>query len=103
MAKSGISSLWDEFNTLLGLFTGGLGGLFVLGIFTERANARGALAGILLSGAIQYLVKTHTDINLLLYAFTGLVSCVFFGYLFSIVFPVKQKSLHGLTIKTINT
>ncbi|MFZ4428570.1 MAG: hypothetical protein ACOYOO_15535 [Saprospiraceae bacterium] len=37
----GISSLWDQFNTILGLFTGGLGGLFVLGIFTQKANARG--------------------------------------------------------------
>jgi SSS family solute:Na+ symporter len=102
MASSGISSLWDQFNTLLGLFTGGLGGLFVLGIFTERANAHGAMAGILLSGAVQYLVKSYTDINLLLYAFTGLVSCVFFGYLFSIVFPRGKKSLAGLTVKTIN-
>ena len=41
MAKSGISSLWDQFNTILGLFTGGLGGLFVLGLFTQKANARG--------------------------------------------------------------
>ncbi len=102
MAKSGISSLWDQFNTLLGLFTGGLGGLFVLGIFTKQANARGALAGILLSGAVQYLVKTYTDINLLLYAFTGLVSCVFFGYLFSMLFPNGKKALAGLTIKTID-
>ncbi len=102
MAKSGISSLWDQFNTLLGLFTGGLGGLFVLGIFTKQANARGALAGILLSGAVQYLVKTYTDINLLLYAFTGLMSCVFFGYLFSMVFPSGKKALAGLTINTID-
>lgn len=102
MAESGISSLWDQFNTILGLFTGGLGGLFVLGIFTERASARGALIGILLSGGIQYLVKTYTDINLLLYAFTGLASCVTFGYLFSIIFPGGKKDLAGLTVKTVN-
>lgn len=102
MAKSGISSLWDQFNTILGLFTGGLGGLFVLGIFTERANARGALIGIFLSGGIQYFVKNYTDINLLLYAFTGLVSCVIFGYLFSMVFPGGKKGLEGLTVKSIN-
>jgi len=102
MAKSGISSLWHQFNTILGLFTGGLGGLFVLGIFTQKANARGALAGILISGVVQYLVKSHTDINLLLYAFTGLVSCVIFGYLFSMIFSGGKKSLPGLTIKTLD-
>ncbi|MBK8657143.1 MAG: sodium/solute symporter [Haliscomenobacter sp.] len=98
MSQSGISSLWDQFNTILGLFTGGLGGLFVLGIFTRKANATGALAGILVSGVVQYFVKNFTDINLLMYAFTGLVSCVVFGYAFSLLFAGGKKQTDGLTI-----
>jgi solute:Na+ symporter, SSS family len=98
MARWGISSLWDQFNTILGLFTGGLGGLFVLGIFTERANAKGVIAGLIVSGFIQFYISRYTNINLLMYAFTGLVSCVFFGYIFSLLFGAQQKNIQGLTV-----
>jgi hypothetical protein len=61
------------------------------GDFHPESQRKGALAGILISGVVQYLVKSHTDINLLLYAFTGLVSCVIFGYLFSMIFSGGKK------------
>jgi SSS family solute:Na+ symporter len=98
MATQGISSLWDEFNTILGLFTGGLGGLFVLGIFTRKATAKGTIMGLICSGIVQYLINRYTEVNFLLYAFTGLVSCVIFGFLFSIIFKEKQKDIKGLTV-----
>ncbi|AEE51151.1 SSS sodium solute transporter superfamily [Haliscomenobacter hydrossis DSM 1100] len=101
MAHWGISSLWDQFNTILGLFTGGLGGLFVLGLFFPKANARGALLGLLLSGLIQYWITQYTSINFLLYAFTGLAACVAFGYVFSLLWPSPPKDLAGLTVYTI--
>lgn len=101
MAHWGISSLWDQFNTILGLFTGGLGGLFVLGLFFQKANARGALLGLLLSGLIQYGISQYTSINLLLYAFTGLAACVVSGYLFSLLWPSLPKDLAGLTVYTV--
>jgi SSS family solute:Na+ symporter len=98
MASVGVSSLWDQFNMLLGLFTGGLGGLFILGIFTKRANAKGSVAGLFFSALIQYYVSTYTGINLLMYAFTGLFSCVTFGYLFSLLLGRQKKDIEGLTI-----
>lgn len=98
MASVGVSSLWDQFNLLLGLFTGGLGGVFVLGIFTKRANAKGTITGLFLSALMQYYVSTYTGINLLMYAFTGLVSCVVFGYLFSVLLGPQKKDIEGLTI-----
>ncbi|MHC4355206.1 MAG: sodium:solute symporter family protein, partial [Planctomycetota bacterium] len=42
MATYEITSLWDFFLALLGLLGGGLAGLFILGIFTRRANSAGA-------------------------------------------------------------
>jgi Na+/proline symporter len=98
MAHWGVSSLWDQFNTILGLFTGGLGGLFVLGIFTKRANGRGAIIGLLLSGFVQFYISRYTDINLLLYAFTGLITCVVFGYLFSLLLGGQEKDIDDLTV-----
>jgi solute:Na+ symporter, SSS family len=97
LARWGISSLWDQFNTILGLFTGGLGGLFVLGIFTKRANARGAVSGLLLSGLVQFYLIRYTSLNFLMYAFTGLVACVLFGYLCSLLFGGQEKDIAGLT------
>jgi solute:Na+ symporter, SSS family len=97
LARWGISSLWDQFNTILGLFTGGLGGLFVLGIFTKRANARGAVSGLLLSGLVQFYLSRYTSLNFLMYAFTGLVACVLFGYLCSLLFGGQEKDIAGLT------
>ena len=98
MAGWGIASLWDQFNVILGLFTGGLGGVFVLGIFTKKANAAGAVAGLLISGVTQYYISSYTNIHLLMYAFTGLVSCVLFGYLFSLLFGDSKKDIEGLTV-----
>ncbi|PRY04308.1 cyclically-permuted mutarotase family protein [Pontibacter ummariensis] len=98
MAQWGISSLWDQFNMILGLFTGGLGGLFVLGIFTTRANAKGAVSGLLASGVVQFYISQYTNINLLLYAFTGLLACVVFGYLFSLLFGGQEREHEGLTV-----
>lgn len=89
MAESEIHSLWDQFNTILGLFTGGLGGLFILAFFVKKANNSGVLLGLILSGFTQYYVKEFTNINFLLYAFTGLIACVIFGYLFSMFFNKK--------------
>ncbi|MFN4144508.1 MAG: sodium:solute symporter family transporter [Runella sp.] len=98
MAQTKAYSLWDQFNTLLGLFTGGIGGVFMLGIFTTRANGKGVVMGLILSSLIQFWVQAYTPLNLLMYAFTGLVSSVVLGYVFSLLLPEKPKSLAGLTV-----
>ncbi|MDR6804988.1 cyclically-permuted mutarotase family protein [Dyadobacter sp. BE34] len=97
MAHKGVSSLWDRFNTILGLFTGCIGGAFVLGIFTTKASGNGVMAGMALSCITQLLIQQYTNIHLLMYACTGLVSCVVFGYFLSLLMPV-ERDLSGLTI-----
>lgn len=89
MATSNITSLWDMFFKVLGLFTGGLGGLFLLGIFTKKANAQGAIIGMVASSFIQYLVVNFTDIHLFLYAGIGMSTCFIIGYLSSVLLKVK--------------
>ncbi len=96
-----IKSLWDEFAKVLGLFSGGLGGLFLLGIFTRRANGRGAVIGLLLSGAAPFLVQRYTKASFLLYGLVGMAACVVIGYLASLVVPEKVRPLDGLTLKTL--
>ncbi|MET2986514.1 sodium:solute symporter family transporter [Aureibaculum conchae] len=89
MASSDIKSLWDQFYKFLGLFTGGLGGMFLLGMLTKKANAKGTMIGLVLSAITIFYISNYTDINFLMYAFFGLTSCFVFGYVFSLMFKEK--------------
>ena len=86
MANSNIKSLWDQFYKFLGLFTGGLGGMFLLGMLSKRANSNGVIIGLVLSALVTWLISVYTDINFLMYSLIGMVSCYVFGYLFSLMF-----------------
>lgn len=104
-----IKSLWDEFSKVLGLFAGGLGGLFLLGIFSRRAHGIGALVGLAASAAVQFAVSWTGIVYLLLYSFTGVVTCVVVGYVASLIIPVRlarvwwlrQGPIDGLTLHTL--
>lgn len=97
MATWGISSLWDQFNMIVGLFAGGLGGVFLLGIFNPKANAPGALLGLLFSGLLQYYIKEFTSTHLLLYAFTGLSTSFILGSLLSLGFKKSNPAANRYT------
>ena len=97
MASFRIESLWDLFLKILGLLGGGLTGLFLLGIFTVRASAKGALFGFFTSAVVQYFVQSHTDIHFFLYPVTGILSCVVSGYAASLFFK-DGKEISGLTV-----
>jgi SSS family solute:Na+ symporter len=97
MATMDVKSLWDEFNKILGLVLGGLGGLFLLGLTTRKANSIGALAGIVGCVIVQLIIMRTQQVHLLLYSTTGFVSCFVIGYLVSLIFKDK-KEIHFLTI-----
>ncbi|MGL4943034.1 MAG: sodium:solute symporter family transporter [Thermoguttaceae bacterium] len=79
-----IRSLWDQFNTFLGLFTGVLGGLFLMGIFSKRINGTGAVAGIFGSLGSVWAVQHYTSLSFLLYGAVGMVSCYAVGWIVSL-------------------
>jgi Na+/proline symporter len=103
LATWDIRSLWDVFLQSLGLFGGGLAGIFALGIFTRRANAPGALLGFFISAFVLYLVQRHTAVHFFLYAGIGMLSCITTGYVFSLLIPTRARSLDGLTVFTNRT
>ncbi|UCC99589.1 MAG: sodium:solute symporter, partial [Phycisphaerales bacterium] len=100
MATYPIKSLWDLFLALLGLLGGGLAGLFVLGIFTRRANSAGAIIGVIYSTIILYCVKRFTDVHFFLYAGIGIAACASAGYLASLLIPSSKSLAGNLTIHT---
>lgn len=98
MATWNIESLWDEFNRILGLILGSFGGLFLLGMLTQRANSIGALSGIIGSILVQVVVMSGQTVHLLLYTTVGFVSCFVIGYIVSWLTPVDKKSVVSLTV-----
>lgn len=102
MANLGIPSLWDQFNMLIGLFAGGMGGIFLIGILSEKANAQGALIGFIGSAVVQVLIKYQTDLSIHLYALTGLASAMGITWMFSRFFPSPPPvNIKKLTLKSM--
>jgi len=95
-----IKSLWDQFNSFIGLFGAGLAGLFLLAVFTRRTSGYGALIGLLCSVGVQYWLHDLDCINKYLFSVTGLVSCFVVGYAASLIIHNK-KNIDGLTIYTL--
>ncbi len=95
-------SLVEQTLSVIGLFGGGLGGLFLVGMLTTRVSARSALAGFAVSAVVQYYVSRHTPLHWLTYMFTGMGSCFVMAYLASFIWPEK-KNLDGLTIHTCSS
>ena len=101
MATYPIKSLWDVFLAMLGLLGGGLAGVFILGIFTRRASSAGSLIGIVCSTVILYYVQRFTEIHFFLYGGIGIMACVCFGYLASLLIPSSKSYTRNLTVHTL--
>ncbi len=69
---------------------GSLGGVFLLGMVTQKANGKGAIIGLSISFLIQILISYFQSVHLLLYAATGVTSCFVSGYIASLFFTQKE-------------
>src|SRR5690606_953824 len=69
LATVDIRFIFDFFQTVLGFVGGALCGTFMLGIFTRRGNAAGALAGMVLGPVAIYAVMD--TVHVFLYAAVG--------------------------------
>jgi len=92
-----VRSLWFLFQASLGLVSSGLVGVFMLGIFTARASAAGALTGAAASVAVLVYVTGFTPLHFYLYPVVGIAVCVGVGYAASLVLPSRGRDLTGLT------
>ena len=86
LATWDIQSLWDQFNVFLGLLTSGLGGLFLMGIFTRRISGAAAMTGLLASIVILLVLRSYTQVSFLLFGFIGLTTSFIIGWLCSFIF-----------------
>ncbi len=102
IAALDLRTLYDTFQSVLGLLVSPLAGVFVLGIFTRRATAAGAAVGAAAAiGALGY-VQRATELDFMLYGVVGTTTCVAVGYLASLALPAP-RALAGLTWWTRGT
>lgn len=92
MATWNIISLLDYFNTILGLLSSGLGGLFFMGLFLPRINGRAALTGFVVGEAVVLLLNFTTDTSFMLFGLIGMVVSIFVGWLCSLGSKLPAKA-----------
>ncbi len=100
MATIDIQSLLDYFNTILGLLSGAIGGLFMMGIFFPRIGSRAALIGFLAGTATVFYMNFYTTANFLLFGFASMLVSVVVAVLLSYVWPQRTVQ-KGLTWSTL--
>ena len=100
MATVDIQSLLDYFNTILGLLSGAIGGLFMMGIFFPRIGSRAALIGFLCGTATVLYMNFYTQANFLLFGFVSMLVSVLVALILSIFMPQREEQ-KGLTWKTL--
>jgi SSS family transporter len=101
LAAADIRLIVDRMILLMGLMGGGLTGVFMLGIFTTRANSWGALAGAITGFITPLFTYYHTDLNVFLYGAIGTLTCVGVGYVVSLVTPAQAGDRSHLTIRNL--
>ena len=100
MATVDIQSLLDYFNTILGLLSGAIGGLFMMGIFFPRIGSRAAMIGFLCGTATVLYMNFCTQANFLLFGFVSMLVSVLVALILSIFMPQREEQ-KGLTWKTL--
>ena len=90
MATWNIQSLLDYFNTILGLLTSGLGGLFFIAVFMPKVKGYAALIGFIAGEAVVFWMNWCTDANLFLFGATGMVVSIIVAWMVSLVTRVKK-------------
>ena len=102
LASMDIQSVFLLFQKALGLVSSALAGVFILGIFTKRANAAGALAGAASCVLTLYLAETQTQWVFYWHSVLGILTCVGVGYLVSLCTPQLTGEPAGLCWWTRN-
>lgn len=100
MAKQDISSMFATWNTIVALLGGGFGGIYILGVFTTRANSAGAIAGGVASIIATTWVNHIGGVHWAALTPFAVTVCLVVGYVVSVVTGGSTKNLSGLTAFT---
>lgn len=102
MAKMELRSLWAAFTELMAFLGGGFASIYILGMFSNRANTGGIICGVIISFITIFLTKKYLDLHWLLYVSIPMGSALIGGYVCSFFFSGNGVNLTGLTIYNMN-
>lgn len=97
-----IRSLIEEYYKVVGMFMGALGGLFMLGMMTEKTNGRGALLGVFVGVGVMVITWLMEWADGYLFGTIGIIISMLVGYFASFILPSDNHDINGLTLYTMN-
>jgi solute:Na+ symporter, SSS family len=101
LARTSLLSVWDLALMITGMILAPISGIFVLGIFTKRANSFGAWIGTAASIVVNIYAKLYLNLHSLAFLTVGVFTCIVVGYIASFFVPPSNKNLDGLTVYTL--
>ncbi len=93
-----IISFLDYYDIAIAYTLCSVSGVFLLGIFTKRANSRGAIWGIFLSGIFLYFYHKYVNTHFLLLMSISTLTTFLFGYSVSFLYPVETEEESEYTV-----
>ena len=101
MAGSDIRSAYQWFNSFIGLALGALAGMFVLGAFCPKANAKGALMGFIVATAIVLYLKYFVpSVSFWSYTLITIVISLIVGNVVSRITEPDYEAPAGTTVQS---
>ena len=101
MAGSDIRSAYQWFNSFIGLALGALAGMFVLGAFCPKANAKGALTGFIVATAVVLYLKYFVpSVSFWSYTLITIVISLIVGNLVSRITEPNYEAPAGTTVQS---
>ena len=101
MAGSDIRSAYQWFNSFIGLALGALAGMFVLGAFCPKANAKGALMGFIVATAVVLYLKYFVpSVSFWSYTLITIVISLIVGNVVSRITEPNYEAPAGTTVQS---
>ena len=101
MAGSDIRSAYQWFNSFIGLALGALAGMFVLGAFCPKANAKGALMGFIVATAVVLYLKYFVpSVSFWSYTLITIVIALIVGNVVSRITEPNYEAPAGTTVQS---
>ncbi len=100
MAKQEVTSMFAIWNKVIALLGGGFVGIYILGVFTTRANSFGAIVGGVASIAMTIWIDRTGAVHWMGYSVVAISTCVIVGYVVSLLTGGSTRDLAGLTAFT---
>ena len=101
MAGSDIRSAYQWFNSFIGLALGALAGMFVLGAFCPKANAKGALMGFIdATAVVLYLKYFVPSVSFWSYTLITIVISLIVGNVVSRITEPDYEAPAGTTVQS---